>query len=116
MDIVSALSEFGIDTLRDIDAKVQGRAEMLDVVRDEIIERCKREYRARAKRLHPDVVGESGAEGMKRLNEALSTVKEMRIVIDSKKPVNADFNYFFMMMNSATSANSSTYSNFTFRY
>lgn len=84
MNIMEALNYFGIDVYQDIDMRVQGRQEMVAVVRDEIISKCKQEYKRKAKALHPDVGGD--AESMRELNEAMDKVKQLNIEIRPRAP------------------------------
>jgi hypothetical protein len=84
MNIVEALAFFNIVPERDIDSRIRARApdgrvtqEILDGVRDEILELCKQEFRKRAKELHPDTGGD--LEKMQLLNSMAAEVKKLEI-------------------------------------
>jgi hypothetical protein len=94
MEIPEAFDILGVFPPRDIEPKIQAKIQAaggqlppqsaLDEIRDEVLDFCRKEFKKRAKLLHPDLGGD--IEEMQKLNAAMDKIKELQIILRPPAP------------------------------
>lgn len=110
MDVAEALSFLGVDYQKVISDYVSAHPHetefsqgKLDELRDSILALAKKEYKARAKLLHPDVGGDT--DKMQELNRAMAIALALTVTFGMRVPPPVVMYYHYTYAYSYTTSN-----------